>query len=147
MYVPGPHAVSAQKPALEPSPILVVYQNDRRTVGKKGDPGMVSRTDLSAGLVVATFAMGSAPAVLAEAIVEAKNWNDAISKLHCDDISKNADGSFSVKGIVQINGEQHDNPMINVPKYTAKLNEKKCDQRETSSSTVSATETREPVHQ
>ena len=80
---------------------------------------MVSRTDLSAGLVVAAFAMGSASTVLAEAIVEAKNWDDAISKLACDEISKNADGSFSVKGSIWINGEQQHHPIINVPKYTA----------------------------
>ena len=105
---------------------------------------MVSRTDLSAGLVAA-FAMGCAPPVLAEAIVEAQNWNDVISKLACDDISKNANGSFSVKGLIWINGEQHHNPIINVPEYTIKLDEKKCDQRETSGSTASPAERREPA--
>ena len=90
---------------------------------------MVSHIGLSARLVVAAFAMGSAPAVLAGAIVEAKTWDDAVSRLECNEISKNAGGSFSVKGIIRINGEEHHNPIINVPKYTAKLEEKKCGQR------------------
>jgi hypothetical protein len=59
--------------------------------------------------------MGRAPAVLAEAIVEAKTWDDAISKLKCDAISKNADGSLSVKGRIRVNGQQQHNPIINVP--------------------------------
>jgi len=90
---------------------------------------MVSRTDLSAGLVLAAVSMGCGSAVLAEAIVEAKTWDEVISKLECNAINKNADGSFSVKGIVLINGQEQHNPIINVPKYTAELEGKKCGQR------------------
>ena len=107
---------------------------------------MAPNTDFAALLVVAACAIGYGPTALAQTIVEAKNWDDAISKLACDDISKNADGSFSVKGLIRLNGEQQRNPIINVPKYTAKLNEKKCDQGETSGSTASPTERRAPAH-
>ena len=58
-----------------------------------------------------------------------KTWDDAVSRLECNEINKNAVGPFSVKGLIRINGEEHHNPIINVPKYTAKLEEKKCGQR------------------
>jgi hypothetical protein len=73
-------------------------------------------TDFAPPLIVASFAIGCGPAVLAETKVEAKTWDEAISKLECRDIGKNADGSFSVTGVVRVNGEVHHNPIINVPK-------------------------------
>ena len=60
-------------------------------------------TDLTAGLISA-FAIGSVPTVLAQTMVEAKPWSEAISKLDCDKISKNADGSFSIAAVIRING-------------------------------------------
>lgn len=87
---------------------------------------MAPRTGLPAVLIVAAFAIGSVPAVLAQTIVEAKTWDEAISKIECKDIKKNADGSFSVTGVIRINGEEQHNPIINVPKYTAELEAKKC---------------------
>jgi hypothetical protein len=106
---------------------------------------MAPHTDFATLLAVAALAIGYGTAGLAQTIVEAKNWDDAVSKLECGDISKNADGSFSVKGLIRINGEQQHNPIINVPEYTAKLDEKKCDQRETSGSTASPVKRREPA--
>jgi uncharacterized protein YdaT len=87
---------------------------------------MASRTDLAAVLIVADFAIGSALPVSGETIVEAKTWDDAISKLECKDINKNADGSFSVSGIIKINGEDQYDPIINVAKYKEEVEAKKC---------------------
>jgi len=90
---------------------------------------MALRTDLTAGLISAAFAIGSVPAVLAQTMVEAKTWSDAISKLDCDKISKNADGSFSIAAVIRINGEDHYKPIVNVPYYMAEVEAKKCDNR------------------
>ena len=65
---------------------------------------MALRADLTTGLISVAFAIGSVPAVLAQTIVEAKTWSEAISKLNCDKISKNADGSYSITGVIRING-------------------------------------------
>ena len=92
---------------------------------------MALRRDLTAGLISA-FAIGSVPAVLAQTMVEAKTWDEAIFKLDCDKISKNADGSFSITGVIRINGEAFHNPIINVPKYAAEVEAKKCADREAS---------------
>ena len=54
---------------------------------------MAPHPDLAPALIAAACAIGSAPAVLAQTVVEAKTWDDAISKFDCKDISKNADGS------------------------------------------------------
>ncbi len=88
---------------------------------------MALRTDLTAGLIWGAFALGSAPVVLAQTIIEAKTWDEAIFKLDCDKINKNADGSFSISAVIRINGEDHLSPIINVPKYTAEVEAKKCD--------------------
>ena len=85
-------------------------------------------TDLTAGLISA-FAIGSVPTVLAQTMVEAKTWSEAISKLDCDKISKNADGSFSIAAVIRINGEDHYKPIVNVPYYMAEVEAKKCDNR------------------
>jgi hypothetical protein len=74
--------------------------------------------------------IGSVPAVLAQTTVEAETWDDAISKLECKDIRKNADGSFSVTGVIRVKAEVQHNPIINVHRYTAQLEEKKCAGRE-----------------
>ena len=87
---------------------------------------MAPHTDFAALLVVAAFAIGYGSPALAQIIVEAKNWDEAISKLECKQITKNADGSFSVKAIVKVNGEAQRNPIINVPTYTAEIEAKKC---------------------
>jgi hypothetical protein len=87
---------------------------------------MASHTDLAAVSILAVFAIGSMPATSGEKIVEAKNWNDAISKLDCKDISKNADGSFSLAAVVRINSEEQHNPIVNVPEYKAEIEAKKC---------------------
>ena len=87
---------------------------------------MAARTDLAAVSILAAFAMGSVPAVLAQTKVEAETWDDAISKLECKDIKKNADGSFSVTGVIRVKSEVQHNPIINVPKYTAQLEAKGC---------------------
>jgi hypothetical protein len=50
----------------------------------------------------------------------------SISKLECKDIKKNADGSFSVTGVIRVKAEVKHNPIINVPRYTAQLEENKC---------------------
>ena len=92
---------------------------------------MASLTNLAPVLIVAAFAIGSGPAVLAQTTVEAQTWDDAISKLDCKGIGKNADGSFSVTGVLRVNGEVRHNPIINVPRYTAEL-QKKCADREAS---------------
>jgi hypothetical protein len=92
---------------------------------------MAPRTDLAAVSIVAAFAIGSAPAVLAQITVEAETWDDAIRKLDCKDITKNADGSFSVTAVIKVKSEEHHNPIINVPRYAAEL-EKKCAGREAS---------------
>ena len=62
------------------------------------------RTDLTVGLISGAFAIGSVSAVLAQTVVEARTWSEAISKLDCDKISKNADGSYSITGVIRING-------------------------------------------
>ena len=90
---------------------------------------MAARTDLAVVSILAAFAMGSLPAVLAETNVEAETWTDAISKLECKDIKKNADGSFSVSGVIRVKSEVQHNPIINVPIYTAQLEAKKCADR------------------
>ena len=87
---------------------------------------MASCPDLATLTIVAVFAIGSAPTVLAQAVVEAKTWDDAISKIDCKDIYRNADGSFSVTAIVKVNGEQQRHPIINVPYYKEKIEAKKC---------------------
>jgi hypothetical protein len=87
---------------------------------------MAPHTDLAPVLIVAACAIGSAPAVSAQTVIEAKTWDDAISKLECKDINKNADGSFSVPGIIKINGEDQHHPIINVPKYKEEVEAKKC---------------------
>ena len=87
---------------------------------------MAPHADLAPAVILASFAIGSASAVLAQTIVEAKTWEDAISKLECKDINKNADGSFSVSGIIKINGEDQHHPIITVPKYKAEVEAKKC---------------------
>ena len=87
---------------------------------------MAPHTDFAALLVVAASAIGYGTTALAQTIVEAKNWDEAISKLECKHITKNADGSFSVRAIVKINGEAQRNPIINVPTYTAEIEAKKC---------------------
>ena len=93
---------------------------------------MALRADLTTGLISVAFAIGSVPAVLAQTIVEAKTWSEAISKLNCDKISKNADGSFSIAAVIRINGEAFHNLIINVPKYAAEVEAKKCADREAS---------------
>jgi hypothetical protein len=80
--------------------------------------------------ILAAFVIGSVPAVLAQTTVEAETWDDAISKLECKDIRKNADGSFSVTGVIRVKAEVQHNPIINVHRYTAQLEEKKCAGRE-----------------
>jgi hypothetical protein len=87
---------------------------------------MAPCTNLAAVSILAAFALGSMPAVLAQTTVEAETWDDAISKLECKDIKKNADGSFSVTGLIRVKAEVQHNPIINVPRYTAQLEEKKC---------------------
>ena len=91
---------------------------------------MAPRTDLAAVFVVGAFAIGSAFAVLAQTTVEAQTWDDAISKLECKDIGKNANGSYSITGVIRVNCEIQHNPIINVPRYTAELDAKKCTDRE-----------------
>ena len=91
---------------------------------------MAPRIHLTAVSILAAFASSSAPAVLAQTTVEAETWDDAISKLECKDIKKNADGSFSVTGVIRVKDEVQHNPIINVPRYTAQLEEKKCADRE-----------------
>jgi hypothetical protein len=93
---------------------------------------MALRADLTAGLISGAFAIGSVAAALAQTIVEAKTWDEAISKLDCDKINRNADGSFSITAVIKINGETHHDPIINVPKYTAEVEAKNCADRETS---------------
>ena len=87
---------------------------------------MPARTDLGAVSILAALAMVSVPAVLAQTSVEAETWTDAISKLECKDIKKNADGSFSVTGVITVKHEVQHNPIMNVPKYTTQLEAKKC---------------------
>ena len=87
---------------------------------------MAPRTDLAPILIAAAFAIGSVPEALAQTIVEAKTWEDAISKLDCKDINKNADGSFSVTAVVKVKSEEHYHPIVNVPKYKSKIEAKKC---------------------
>ena len=92
---------------------------------------MAQRLNLAVVSILATCAIGSAQPVLAQTTIEAETWEDAISKLECKDIGKNADGSFSVTGVLRVNGEVRHNPIINVPRYTAEL-QKKCADREAS---------------
>jgi hypothetical protein len=87
---------------------------------------MALRTDVAPASIVAAFAIGCGPAVLAQTIVETKTWDEAISKIECKDIAKNADGSFSITGVIKVNGEVQSNPIINVSRYTAELEAKKC---------------------
>jgi len=87
---------------------------------------MAPHADFAALLVVAASAIGYGTTALAQTIVEAKNWDEAISKLECKHITKNADGSFSVKAIVKVNGKAQRNPIINVPTYTAEIEAKNC---------------------
>ena len=91
---------------------------------------MAPPANLAAVSIVAALAIGSPPEVFAQTTVEAETWDDAISKLQCKDIGKNADGSFSVTGVIRVNGEVRHNPIINVPRYTAELEAKKCADRE-----------------
>ena len=93
---------------------------------------MLSRTYLAAVSLVGAFGIGPVPAVLAQTIVEAQTWDDAISKFDCSQISRNADGSFSVTAVVKVDGEVQHNPIINVPHYTAELEAKNCSEREAS---------------
>jgi hypothetical protein len=58
--------------------------------------------------------------------VEAQTWEGAISKLDCKDIKKNADGSFSITAVVKLKGEEHHNPIVNVPEYKSEIEAKKC---------------------
>jgi hypothetical protein len=88
---------------------------------------MVPHTDLAPAFIIAAFAIGSGPAVLAQTTVDAKTWDEAISKLECKDVGKNADGSFSVSGVIKVNGEVQRNPIINVPEYKTKVEAKKCE--------------------
>jgi hypothetical protein len=87
---------------------------------------MAPHTGFAALLVVAAFEICYGPPTLAQTIVEAKNWGEAIFKLECKQITKNADGSFSVKAIVKVNSEAQRNPIINVPTYTAEIEAKNC---------------------
>ena len=87
---------------------------------------MAPRTHLTAVSILAAFAIGSVPAVLAQTTIEAETWDNAISKLECKNIKKNADGSFSVTGVIRVKAEVQHNPIINVPNYTAQLEAKKC---------------------
>jgi hypothetical protein len=87
---------------------------------------MAPHTDLASALIATVCAIGSAPAVLAQTVVEAKTWDDAISKLDCKDINKNADGSFSVTAVVKVSSEEHHNPIVNVAKYKSEIEAKKC---------------------
>jgi hypothetical protein len=91
---------------------------------------VAARTDIAAVSILAAFAMGSVPAVLAQTTVEAETWDDAISKIECKDIKKNADGSFSVTGVIKLKSEVQHNPIINVPRYKTQLEAKKCTDRE-----------------
>jgi len=87
---------------------------------------MAPRTNLAAALIAAAFVIGSGPAVLAQTTVEAQTWDDAISKLTCKDIKKNADGSYSVTAVIKIKSEEQHNPIINVPRYKSEIEAKKC---------------------
>jgi len=87
---------------------------------------MATRTNLAPALIAAAFAIGSGPPVLAQTTVEAQTWDDAISKLKCKDIKKNADGSYSVTAVIKIKSEEQHNPIINVPRYKSEIEAKKC---------------------
>jgi len=87
---------------------------------------MPTRTDLAAVSIVSALAIGTVPAVLAHTTVEAESWDEAISKLECKDIGKNADGSFSVIGVVKVKGEEHHNPIVNVATYKSEIEAKRC---------------------
>ena len=87
---------------------------------------MAPHSDLAPALIVAACAIGSAQAGLAQTVVEAKTWDDAISKLDCKDINKNADGSFSITAVIKVKSEEHHNPIVNVPKYKSEIEAKKC---------------------
>jgi hypothetical protein len=91
---------------------------------------MAARTDLAAVSILAAFGMGSVPAVFAQTTVEAETWDEAVSKLECKDIKKNADGSFSVTGVIKVKSEVQHNAIINVPRYTTQLEAKNCADRE-----------------
>ena len=49
---------------------------------------MAPHADFAALLVVAASAIGYGTTALAQTIVEAKNWDEAISKLECKQITK-----------------------------------------------------------
>ena len=87
---------------------------------------MAPRTRLAAVSIVTGLAIGPVPEVLAQTIVEAKTWDDAISKLDCKEIKKNADGSFFITAVVKIKSEEHHNPIVNVPWYKSEIEAKKC---------------------
>jgi hypothetical protein len=87
---------------------------------------MAPHTHLAPVLIAAACVIGTAPAVLAQTRVEAKTWDDAIFKLDCKDIKKNADGSFSITAVVKIKNEEHHNPIVNVPEYKSEIEAKKC---------------------
>ena len=76
---------------------------------------MAPHTRLAAASIVAAFTIVCGPAVLAQTTVEAETWDDAISKIDCKYTSKNADGSFSVTGVIKVHGEVQHNPIINIP--------------------------------
>jgi hypothetical protein len=86
---------------------------------------MAPHSRIAPALIGAAFAIGFAPAVLAQTIVEAKTWDDAISKLDCKVINKNADGSFSLTAVVKIKSEELHNPIVNVPWYKSEIEAKK----------------------
>ena len=86
---------------------------------------MAQHTRLAAASIIAALTIACGPAFLAQTTVEAETWDDAISKIDCKDTSKNADGSFSVTGVIKVHGEVQHNPIINVPGYAAEL-ERKC---------------------
>jgi hypothetical protein len=65
---------------------------------------MAQRPNSAVVSIPAACAIGSAPPILAQTTVEAETWDDAISKLECKDIGKNADGWFSVSGVMRVHG-------------------------------------------
>ena len=61
---------------------------------------MAQHTRLAAASIIAALTIACGPAFLAQTTVEAETWDDAISKIDCKYTSKNADGSFSVTGVL-----------------------------------------------
>ena len=86
---------------------------------------MAPHARLAAASIAAAFTIVCGAEVAAQTTVEAETWDAAISKIDCKDTSKNADGSFSVTGVIKVHGEVQHNPIINVPGYAAEL-ERKC---------------------